>query len=173
MRDPDDRGRVAALSIACADYAELVTGLPPTSRDGDCFFDDLPPGRTTASMLKLGISDDRDRLIALLDVVMDYPDAGVWYVGLLLIHPEFRRQGLGRSLVNGLASHARAQGAASLRLGVVEANAPALAFWLRLGFRAIGDAPDHHIGVRVHRVIEFEYALSDRAPMLHERPRFG
>jgi len=160
LRDPEDRGRVAALSAACPDYAAMVTGLPPAASDGDDFFDARPPGRTRESVLKLGVRDDDDGLSAVLDLVMDYPAPGVWYVGLLLIHPGSRGRGMGRSLVTALGVYARAKGAESLRLGVVAGNAPGLAFWSRLGFAVVGETRDQRIGLCDHVVVEWARGLN-------------
>lgn len=160
LRDPEDRGRVTALSAACPHYAALVTGMAPAASDGDEFFEAHPPGHMREGMLKLGVRTDDDGLSAVLDVVMDYPAPGVWYVGLLLIHPRFRRRGMGRSLVTALGVYARAKGAESLRLGVVAGNAPALAFWSRLGFAVVGETRDQRIGGRDHVVIEWARGLN-------------
>jgi ribosomal protein S18 acetylase RimI-like enzyme len=155
-----DSDAVTRLSAACADYALMVTGAPPTPQDGALFFQDCPPGHNLDTMLKLGVWGEPNTLRCLIDVVLDYPEPGIWYIGLLLVHPEHRRTGLGRLVVEGLAQHAAGQGAQRLRLGVVEANTAALAFWTALGFAEHRRSAGHRIGNLDHLVIELERDLS-------------
>lgn len=55
----------------------------------------------------------------------------------LAVHPEGRRQGLGRTLVAGFEAAAAARGALDAFLEVAESNAPARALYFGLGYRAI------------------------------------
>jgi ribosomal protein S18 acetylase RimI-like enzyme len=65
------------------------------------------------------------------------PDA-VLIVDIALI-ASWRRRGIGASLVNGVLDEARAAGL-PVRLSVFANNAPALRFYLRLGFRPIASS---------------------------------
>jgi GNAT superfamily N-acetyltransferase len=56
----------------------------------------------------------------------------------LAVTPEARRAGVGRALVDAFSERMRAAGAAHYDLSVDEDNAPAIAFYERLGFKAIG-----------------------------------
>ncbi|SIQ50035.1 MULTISPECIES: GNAT family N-acetyltransferase [Acidiphilium] len=159
LDDATDREAVTELSAACADYALMVTGAPPTPQDGERFFQDCPPGRSLDTMLKLGVRGDSNTLRCLIDVVRDYPEPGIWYIGLLMVHPTDRRTGLGRSLIEGLARHAAGQGAQRLSLGVVEANNAALAFWTALGFTECRRTRGQRIGSLDHLVIEMDRTL--------------
>lgn len=56
-----------------------------------------------------------------------------WSIGWLLVRPEARRQGLGRSLVETAVHHARAAGATEI-WAETSAAWSAMAFWRAMGF---------------------------------------
>lgn len=170
-----DRARVAALLAAAPDLSVLTTGEPPAPGDAAAFFEDRPPARPGATVWKLGIEaaadDGRETaaarpLLGLLDVALDYPASGTWYVALLLVRPDRRGRGLGTAVVETLAGAAAAADARALRLVVIEANRRGRAFWARLGFRVARVVPPERIGRRVHARLELERPLdaaADRA----------
>jgi GNAT superfamily N-acetyltransferase len=67
-------------------------------------------------------------------------------VGLLMVHGEQRRAGHGRRLAGIVEERFRAAGRSGVRLGVLENNAGALAFWAALGYEEIGRRPDRRHG---------------------------
>ena len=58
---------------------------------------------------------------------------GMW------VDPSHRSKGVARTLLDAVADWARAQGASTLRLGVVEGNDQARAAYLGLGLRSIDE----------------------------------
>ena len=63
------------------------------------------------------------------------------WLSLLYLKPAFRRRGMGIQLLGRAIMHYRGLGRRALRLTVAEDNAPALAFYRRWGFRALGSEP--------------------------------
>jgi len=63
----------------------------------------------------------------------------------LHVRRSHQRQGIGRALVTAVAGQLRARGCTALMLWVLEENAPARAFYERLGGRLIG-AQTTHLG---------------------------
>lgn len=61
-------------------------------------------------------------------------------IGGMWVAPAYRRQGLGRRLIEAVIAWAETRGAEGLELGVVEGNVPAIALYQKLGF-AIVDRP--------------------------------
>lgn len=70
--------------------------------------------------------------------------AGAWVVAdechitTIAVTPAFRRQGLGRMMVNDLLSRAKSKGAACATLEVRAGNASAIALYEGLGFKSAG-----------------------------------
>jgi GNAT superfamily N-acetyltransferase len=83
-------------------------------------------------------------LVGVIDAFRDYPEQGVWYIGLLLFDPAARRGGLGAQVLETLAAEAKRTGAHELQLNVVEQNALAHAFWSRHGFVERRRWPQHY-----------------------------
>jgi GNAT superfamily N-acetyltransferase len=131
-----DGPAVARLFDASADYFEIVLGRPPRSSDAHAVYHDGPEdGRPPDGKLLFGIRLPEDEaLVGVLDVFADYPDPGVWYIGLVLLEPAARTRGLGRAVVETFAQDAHRHGATELQINVVEQNVAALSFWTRLGF---------------------------------------
>ena len=73
----------------------------------------------------------------MLDAVRDYPEPGVWHIGLLLIDPDHRSHGRGAEVYWAFEDWSRSQGAQIIRLGVFEQNEKARRFWQRMGFTEI------------------------------------
>lgn len=72
-----------------------------------------------------------------LDVVEGYPRARTLWIGLLLVDQELRRQGLGREIVTALTQAATQAGMDAIRLGCLQNNPVAHAFWEAVGFHEL------------------------------------
>jgi GNAT superfamily N-acetyltransferase len=92
-------------------------------------------------------------LIGLIDAVEGYPDEGAWWLGLMLIDPEYRGKGLGHKLYQAFENWILEQGAVGVCLGVVEENDKALAFWGSLGFQEHDRQPSRQFGDKTHAII--------------------
>ena len=60
------------------------------------------------------------------------------------VHPDYRRQGIGRDLVLALAEALRKKGIRGLMLEVRQSNAPAIALYEQLGFGQVGLRPNYY-----------------------------
>ncbi len=133
----------------------MESGHPGTESDVRSILFDLPPGRSAEDKTVLGLFS-RDRLTAVIDLMKDYPEAGIAWIGLILIHPDFRGLGLGRKIVQALCAGFSSAGVKDIRLGVLQENQSALNFWKKLGFEEIERKPDRQFGEKVHTVIVFK-----------------
>lgn len=129
-----DRARVAALLDECADYIRLERDEDPDETVVTEFFTDAPPGCDPAASHRLGLFDDAERLTAIAEMALGYPDAGSAYLGFLAVAARARGTGMGRQFLAHLEDLARAGGCRRLYLAVLDANPRGRAFWEREGF---------------------------------------
>ena len=129
----------------CADSAELTFGHPPGPADAQSLFYAGPEegagtqGRDAAGRkMLLGIkTPGSDRMAGVLDGFAGYPAPGVWYIGLLLLAPDVRGQGVGNEIVEAFARAAAGHGAYEIQLNVVEDNQRGRRFWSSCGFSEV------------------------------------
>jgi ribosomal protein S18 acetylase RimI-like enzyme len=139
----DDAAAIQGLIERCADYVQLVSGQPPQPNDGEELLTDRPPNKSLEGKIVLGLFDEHDRLIGVLDAVRDYPEAAEWYIGLLMIDPDHRRHGLGTDVYRAFERWAANLGARAIRLGVFQQNEQAQRFWQRMGFEEVERRSQH------------------------------
>jgi GNAT superfamily N-acetyltransferase len=154
-----DLASLQDLLERCEDYFFLASGTPPGPSEAINLLSDCPPGKDLESKFALGVWLAAGKLIAVLDVLQDYPGKGDWWLGLLLLDPHYRSQGLGRSLFTAYENWAYDHGVQNLYLGVLEANPRAKCFWQNLGFEAIERRSPSRFGQREQVVIVMKYAL--------------
>jgi GNAT superfamily N-acetyltransferase len=139
LLNADDGPALQRLLEACADYCELVLGRPPGPAEAQAVFSAGPEeGRDPADKILMAITRaDGEELIGVLDGFRDYPEPGVWYLGLLLLSPLARRGGVGAEVVEAFAHAASARGARELQLNVVEQNVAGYRFWTARAFEEV------------------------------------
>ena len=146
--------KVADLYGRCADYFLLQDGEAPTLADAQELFTDVPIGKTSDEQTVLGWQG-MDGLSAVAAILRDYPLAGTWYLGLLLVEPAHRCEGLGRSIYAEIEAWALAEGAREMRLAVLEANERGAHFWRSCGFHALRRVGPDQFKTRSHWRIEY------------------
>jgi len=139
----DDAAAIQELIERCADYVQLVSGQLPQPNDGEELLTDRPPNKSLDDKIVLGLFDEHDRLIGVLDAVRDYPVAAEWYIGLLMIEPDHRRRGLGADVYRAFERWAANLGARAIRLSVFQQNEQAQRFWQRMGFEEVERRSQH------------------------------
>jgi GNAT superfamily N-acetyltransferase len=95
---------------------------------------ELPAGWSFTKKWLIGYLDPAGALAAMANVTTDLLADGVWHIGLFMVDHARRGSGDAHTLHRGLEAWAKAHGARWLRLGVVQGNARAEAFWARLGY---------------------------------------
>jgi ribosomal protein S18 acetylase RimI-like enzyme len=133
----DDSGALQELFLLCEDYFIIVEGQGPAANEAEEELQPNPPGLPPGQRDLLGIVGPGGQLVGFLEGLRGYPDVSTWWIGILLLIPEVRSQGLGRELVAGFARYARANGAGAIMLGVVEDNERAHEFWTKIGFELV------------------------------------
>ena len=93
----------------------------------------LPPGKGYDDKFYIGFFKN-DTLIALMDLICDYPADKVIYIGLFMIDPAFQGKGIGTSIISECCSYWKSLGYRKVRLGVDKGNPQSSAFWSKNNF---------------------------------------
>ncbi|NCB73391.1 MAG: GNAT family N-acetyltransferase [Clostridia bacterium] len=127
------------LCVRCSDYYLLHCGVSPAEREVREILDDLPPNKGYEDKFVLGVLNNQNKLVGVLDIIRDYVDKGEWTIGLMLLDPLVRGKRLGQTVHSALIDWARGLGAKSFRIGVIEENLNGQAFWKAMGYQKIKD----------------------------------
>jgi len=78
------------------------------------------------------------------------------HLGNLAVHPDYRRQGVGRALLQGLMERSRRRGASFITLEVRAQNAAAIALYSAYGFRQVAVRKGYYAGREDALIMERE-----------------
>lgn len=134
------RAAVQAVLEAAPGYYRRVGGTSVPANAAEREMTDMPPPEkcspTTEKFFCLLREDAQP--VGVVDMLKDYPEAGIAYIGLFLLAETRQGQGVGR------AAYARAEDfiasrlkASRIRLGVAETN-DVEGFWSKMGYRRNG-----------------------------------
>ena len=101
----------------------------------------------------IGIFDGDGIMVGVLDAITDWPESGVWTMGMLLLQPSARGGGLGRDALTAYEAWARSQGAQAYRTAVVSHHEKGIRFLESAGYRRESTLPDYDAGGRRAGVI--------------------
>lgn len=130
----DELKTIEIFNLRCSDYYMLHDGVLPSENEALEIFNSLPPGKTYEDKFSLGIYKYENELIGVIDIVRNFPSDGEWMLGLLLMEPEERNNGLGKLIHEALVEWAITLGSKSFRIGVIEDNHKGKKFWSDLGY---------------------------------------
>ena len=145
------------LTYRETEFEILVTGHPPGPYAAEALLIDAPPEHPLRDKFVIGAWTDQG-LTAAVELLRDFPERHVWYLGLLLTAPEARDHGLGSRILAALKSWILSQEGRALRLIVQDQNPAALRFWIRHGFIEIGTATQELMD-RTNQVTRLELKL--------------
>jgi GNAT superfamily N-acetyltransferase len=134
-----DREQFQRLHERCGEYILLISGAPPTTDDAQRLLDERPPKTEEGDKFVLGVQGD-GKLVAVIDLIRDYPTAGTWWVGNMMVDPCCRGGGFGTGFYRTCEAWMEQRGARQIGLCVQEQNVAAAQFWTRMGFQQTGEA---------------------------------
>jgi ribosomal protein S18 acetylase RimI-like enzyme len=149
LLSPADVPAIFDLYRRCADYFWLQDGHPAQPSDAGELFTDLPVSKTSEDLHVFGYLHQK-RIDAVAALLAGYPGQDDWYLGLLLLDPSLRGQGLGREMYQGIEQWSGAQGAKRMLLAVLQENIAAFRFWRSLGFELIREVAPVSFKKKVH-----------------------
>ena len=98
-----------------------------------------------------------DQLVAILDLILDYPKEMQAWIGLLMVAQDEQNQGIGRQIVKDLESALARARFAHIELGVRPDNEPALKFWSANSYQTSNQRKDLLILAKDQELPEEEY----------------
>lgn len=106
----------------------------------------LPPGKTAEDKDYVGFFD-QDDLVAVLDVILGYPQEKTAFIGLLMVDAKYQGKGVGSRIISECAACLKQWGFRSIRLAIDEGNPQSKAFWIKNRFALTGEAFPNENGV--------------------------
>ena len=151
----EDIADIQAFTESNPEYWLLTHGHPPAPDDAAANFDRRPPADMGYSehlsfLVRHGSSRE---VVAQIDVAADLLAAGVYHLGFFMTATRMRGTGFAHRLYEAYEQWAIDRGARWLRLGVVELNRRAEAFWRRAGYLELKREDDYILGDRSHVLI--------------------
>jgi RimJ/RimL family protein N-acetyltransferase len=161
----DDAALVQSFYDANPDYFVLFGGQPASP---DAALNDLRafPSQDFSDARKhfIGVVDASGQLLAVADIIENYPAPAVWHLGFFIVATDLHGTGFAKSWLDALEVWIQSQGAQYLRLGVVQVNLRGRRFWEKAGFVPATVRRGVDMGGHVHDVQTMVKPLS-RAEM--------
>ena len=129
-----DYKRVADLMHRASDYVAMETGKADNPGFIHSTLTEAPPVCGPDDIFLRGLERPDGSLAGFAGSIRHYPKHGHWYMGLLILDPAERVNGLGRWAAQQVIAEARADDAPCIRIAVLDVNKPARAFWNAMGF---------------------------------------
>ncbi|WP_432406496.1 GNAT family N-acetyltransferase [Wukongibacter sp. M2B1] len=160
LRLEEDIKDVLKLCESCLDYYELEGVKSIDIQTAKEIFEVLPLGKKNEDKMVIGIYDEDDTLIGIIEGLREYPQKDIWYIGLMMIAKNKRKQGIGEKSYKAFEKWASKYNVNSIRLGVLEKNTIGLGFWEKVGFRIIKKIDNFEIGNTKTTVFSMENNLN-------------
>jgi len=136
----EGEAKVQTLFEADPNYFEIVEGAPPGPTEFQNLITELAPGKSIEDKFVYCVFGVDERIAAVIDITRNYPEEGIWFVGLLFVARDVRGQGFGSRLVEAICVHTAEEGGHATRIAVAEENSGAMRFWQRAGFHTLYSA---------------------------------
>ena len=133
-----------AILTLCAENEQFYRYHPPLATKESVLEDisALPPGKSAADKHYLGFFDGAT-LVAVLDLILDYPQEGTAYLGFFMTKKAVQGRGIGSALIGELLNELRKADCKKARLAVDRGNPQSKAFWEKNGFALMGEEVPH------------------------------
>lgn len=76
-------------------------------------------------------------LVAVLDILDDYPDEETCFIGFFMVNILYQGQGIGSEIIQSVLAYVKKIGKAKVRLGIDKENPQSKSFWKKNGFNLI------------------------------------
>ena len=115
----------------------------------------LPPRTTCDDKYYIGYFEE-DKLMAVMDLILGYPNEETAFIGLFMMEKGSQGKGIGSAIVEECFEFLDSIGYRFIRLGFAKGNPQSEAFWVKNGFVRTGVEADNgdYIVVVMERKIE-------------------
>ena len=114
-------------------------GPVPTKESLTEVISDIPGDAGEKNKFFVGFYDDDDRLVAVMDLITQYPEKNAAFIGWFMVDGEHQRQGIGSRIFADVRAALKGWSCDRVSLGCVKENAEAIAFWQSQGFTPTGE----------------------------------
>ena len=98
----------------------------------------LPPHKTYEDKYYVGFWQ-QNQLLAVLDLILQYPDEKTAFIGLFMVDQSVQGRGVGTGMISELCDALHRLGYETVRLGYAKGNQQSLSFWLKNQFIPTGE----------------------------------
>lgn len=133
--DASDAGAILALCLENTQYYEYCGKQPSRA----LVLHDLavtPPGIGPSSKYYVGFFDGEE-LIAVMDLIVGYPDGSACFIGFFMMARQRQGKQLGSAIIQTACRYLAEAGFASVLLGIDKGNPQSTHFWKKNGFRVL------------------------------------
>lgn len=96
----------------------------------------LPTGKGYNDKYYMGFFDGAV-LVAVMDLILDYHEAGVAFIGFFMTDVKYQGNGIGSGIISDTAAYLKSLGYVEIRLGVDKGNPQSFAFWTKNKFSPV------------------------------------
>lgn len=98
----------------------------------------LPPNKDSCDKFYIGYFKG-DFLVAAADLILDYPQAKIAYIGFFMVDISCQRKNIGTLIIEEMGCYLRALGFEKIRLAIDEGNPQSESFWSKNSFQKTGE----------------------------------
>ena len=137
--------------LALCKKNELFYQYHPPVATRESIIDDmnaLPPNKEMKDKYFLGFYKG-DSLAAVMDLIVDFPEEKVAYIGFFMVEAELQGQEIGTEVITDCMENLKELGYQKIRLAVDEGNPQSRAFWRKNLFQETGQRVPNDISAYI------------------------
>lgn len=98
----------------------------------------LPPGKHSSDKYYVGFFE-KEALIAVMDLISDYPETDCGFIGLFMMDDKFQNKGIGSDIIHDVLKYLKLSKFKKVRLSVDKGKTQSYSFWRKNGFYVISE----------------------------------
>lgn len=117
----------------------------------------LPPGKDEKDKFYVGYFDG-NQLVAVLDLILGYPNEITAYIGFFMMNKEYQGKGIGTQIIRECAEYLKELRFGKIGLAIDKGNPQSEAFWMKNRFVKTGqEVPNEHSSyISMERILFLE-----------------